>query len=81
MLACRGSWAYIITCSLNILTALLAFEAFTVVPGAYYANVEVVPSKYVTAVQVMAAGVIILLTANFLWILSQVRLATCAYLS
>lgn len=77
----KGSWAYIITCTLNITTAVLCFLAFTVVPGAYYAqaidNIYIgseavgVPARYVSAVQVMAAGVIILLVANFSWIYSQ----------
>lgn len=68
----KGSWAYVITCTLNILTALLCVEAFTVVPGAYYAMVQDnVPSRYVAATQTMAAGVIVLIVSNFMWIFCQ----------
>lgn len=78
----KGSWAYIITCTLNILTALLCIMAFIVVPGAYFAQVAdfvivspdvqiPVPSNYVKTIQTLAAGVIILLVANFAWIYTQ----------
>eukprot|EP00798_Chlamydomonas_sp_ICE-L_P011119 gene11119-18742_t len=92
----KGSWAYIITCTLNIVTAVLCLLAFTVVPGAYYAQaidqvlvpssllglpinasndptfqLYTTPANYVRAVEVMAAGVIILLFANFAWIYAQ----------
>eukprot|EP00798_Chlamydomonas_sp_ICE-L_P031307 gene31307-6454_t len=80
----KGSWAYIITCTLNILTALLCLEAFVVVPGAYYVGVvntvtspymggaaQDMPANLVHAVQVLAAGVIILLVSNFCWLFTQ----------
>eukprot|EP00798_Chlamydomonas_sp_ICE-L_P027920 gene27920-12945_t len=94
----KGSWAYIITCTLNITTTILIIQAYVVVPGSYYAGainqalipirqvapgtpanfadpfdsvLRDVPADYVRAVQTMAAGVIILLVANFCWIYAQ----------
>jgi hypothetical protein len=69
----RGSWAYIVTCTLNILTALLCYEAFVVVPGAYFADEnDNLSGKGQATIKAMAAGVIILLTSNFVWIICQV---------
>lgn len=70
----KGSWAYIMTCTINITTALLCLEAWVVVPGAYYANrTDDMPQKFSAAVETMAAGVIVLLVAHFTWILCQSR--------